>query len=210
VLYLTFFEPSLSTPSPSLSAYHLFRINKTSGAVAQSDFPGDMVPIITTSAAGVHQFWQMPFGFASLGRVSPTLQFVDETGAVLYSAVASPLATAAAGGINLDNSTGDTRFIFAIPTSNTSSTVEGGDLLSYDPTTRAATALGKLPKTPNGSLYALSFSVQASEGQGGFGVGIAQPYYEISGPAPANPPPATVFTFDLNTANSLKYTTTLK
>ncbi len=208
LLYLTGLDASATGDTPR---FRIVRINKASGAVAQTVYPPFVRPSLTTSPTGVHKLLQSESSNAFPNPLRPrtTLQFIDENGSVLYAAEGGrPVSTAAADMLRLDSSSNATRFVFAACSPLAAGTYSGAALISYDTDTRLATTLGNLASLSRiGNDFDLRVAVTSSPGS--TGVGVTDSVYSGTGTPPNGTPPQ-AFSFDLNTANSLRYVTTVR
>ena len=152
---------------------------------------------VLTGASGVHLQWRI----SGLDTPSPVygVQMVNEAGTALYTSAAGgfSLGLAEASRLNLNQSENRTRFLF----------VEGygarffGDatLVAYDSAARSATRVGQLPGTAEfGADYVFSNVVAGPTAPAaGFASRSINGVVQASG--------ARVFTFDLATAGSLRF-----
>ena len=185
----------------------LLRIDKSGGPVAETAYPAATQPIVHTSPSGVHMLELKDTSTTDAQKpvTSTTLRFIDENDNTLYTADQGfPMASVEASTVNLGRSSNTTVFLFAV---NTSQSLADATLTAYDATTRRATALGNFPG--------------AAEYGAGVQIGA---YVDAAGPANAGAGAAAgpngqkgnvkgstgLFSFDLATPNSLRYTKVVK
>jgi hypothetical protein len=179
----------------------LLAISKSTGVPVSTleTSPMSTLTTVQTSATGVHELWRVVnVGTAALNYA---IEFIDEAGTLLYSTSAGgyPMAAPDATVQRFDTSESRTRFVFA---SGYGSRAFGdATLIGYDTSTKATTTYGALPGTATfgvGTVYA-----NAIGGPGGLMAGFAARTADgviaSSGTA--------VFSFDFDTANSLKFAT---
>ena len=176
----------------------LVSIAKNAAAAAQTleTTPVDTFTNVVASAGTVHQLFRVN----NLGSINAAyaVEFIDESGARLYSSAAGgyPVAIAGASTLNLNASESRTRFVFV-----TGYGVRGyadTALISYDSTARMALSLGTLPGTADFGQNVVFASV--STGPANFAGGAA-------GRAVGNTVEGAgsrVFSFDVGTAGSVK------
>ena len=186
--------------------YRLLRINKAGGLPAQTVYPAFILPRVLTGAAGVHLLELRDLTSIDAAKLvlRTTLRFIDENDHTLYTADQGfPLASVEADTVSFGRSNNTTRFVFA---ANNAQSYAGAMLTAYDTTTRNSTALGQLPA---GADFGPGWDVAAyvNAGPTSSGVGLAA---RFSLPSGVNEGDFKVFSFDLGTPNSLKYTTTAR
>ncbi|MFM9917513.1 MAG: hypothetical protein ACKVOX_17050 [Rhizobacter sp.] len=187
--------------------YTLFRINKAGGLVPQTVFPAGIEPSVQTGAAGVHmlKLRDLTSPRTANQNLRTQLQFIDENNNTLYTADQGyPLLPVAADTLNFGRSINITRFVFA---ANNAQSYADAMLTAYDTRTRSATELGKLPGAAEyGAASDLDLATSVNAGPTSTGIGFAAKY-SMGAISEAG---SKVFSFDLDTPNSLKYTTTTK
>lgn len=184
----------------------LLRINKAGGLPAQTVYPAFILPRVLTGAAGVHLLELRDLTSIDAAKLvlRTTLRFIDENDHTLYTADQGfPLASVEADTVSFGRSNNTTRFVFA---ANNAQSYAGAMLTAYDTTTRNSTALGQLPA---GADFGPGWDVWAyvNAGPTSSGVGLAA---RFSLPSGVNEGDFKVFSFDLGTPNSLKYTSVVK
>lgn len=184
----------------------LLRINKAGGLPAQTVYPAFILPRVLTGAAGVHLLELRDLTSIDAAKLvlRTTLRFIDENDHTLYTADQGfPLASVETDTVSFGRSNNTTRFVFA---ANNAQSYAGAMLTAYDTTTRNSTALGQLPA---GADFGPGWDVWAyvNAGPTSSGVGLAA---RFSLPSGVNEGDFKVFSFDLGTPNSLKYTSVVK
>jgi hypothetical protein len=179
----------------------LLAVSKSTGTPLQTleATPASTLTTVQTSAGGVHELWRVVnIGTAALNYA---IEFIDESGALLYSTSAGgyPMAAPDATVQHFDISESRTRFVFA---SGYGSRAFGdATLIGYDAATKLTTNFGMLPgSTAFGvdTVYA-----DAVGGSGSLMAGFAA--RSVGGVIQS--PGTQVFSFDFDSANSLKFTT---
>jgi len=176
-------------------------IGKAAGGAVQTDTSvSTTLTTIQTSASGVHERWRVTN--IGSGTVAYTIEMIDETGTVLYTAGGGgfPLVVADATVEDFKSSESRTRFVFA--SGYTLNRAYGdASLVGYDTTARVATTYGALPGTADFGTDFVFASVTG--GPDGFMAGFAA--RSSNGSVQENG--AKVFSFDAAAATSLKYAT---
>ncbi|MDL2338120.1 MAG: hypothetical protein QFE16_09785 [Pseudomonadota bacterium] len=179
----------------------LIRINKSGGIAGQTVLPVGVQTSLQTTPAGVHmlQFTQVEHSEVPGGQVVRTaLRIVDENDTTLYTADHGQLFVSYEGdAVNFDSSENHTRFVFA---SSNSPNLANAMLIGYDTTTRTATTFGTLPSNADGET---DIGIELP-GPSNFVVGLVGKASFMQAIDPK------LFSFDLDTPNSLKYTTVVK
>ena len=151
---------------------------------------------ITASAGSVHQLFRV----SNLGSAAPlyAIEFIDETGARLFSSTAGgyPMALADASALSLNTSESRTRFVFA--TGYGARGYADATLVSYGSASRAAINLGTLPGTADfgQSTVFASVSIGPDSFAGGFAGRVTGTTVDTTG--------SRIFSFDIGTTGSLK------
>ncbi|MFM9917512.1 MAG: hypothetical protein ACKVOX_17045 [Rhizobacter sp.] len=201
VLYL-----ALNDPGPDVVGDNsrLIRVNKATGALKTTAYSPNTQAFVRTTSTGIHQLGLYEVGYFPASHVlATTLQYIDENDTSLYSAInAFSVQDVEASAVDFNNSVNLTRFVFS------GAAVTGyfsdAPLFSYDSTTRTLNMLGTLPSAAAALDKDLWFN--ASAGPTRIGLGFTVLRDGNSRPEAS----ARVFSFDLDTPNSLKYTTTTK
>ena len=192
VLYIT------TVGNTSVELRRLLKAVPGAVTVIDSGPVGNLFATVLTGAAGVHLQWRI----TALDTASPSynIQMVSETGGVLYTSATGgfSLGPAEASRINFNSSESRSRFTF----------VEGygarffGDatVVSYDSVARSATRVGLLPGSADFGIDYVFANVVA--GPTAPAAGFAS--RSINGVVQASG--TRVFTFDPNSANSLRFT----
>lgn len=188
VLYLTVFRGTDNV---------LVRLPKAGGMRIES--PPDPINTkrtVQTSAAGRHLMWTVS-GVGS-ADVNYRVDIIDESGTPLqqWLSGAFPISMADAGAENLGVSENRTRFLLAQGFGTRA--FSNASLIGYDAATGTARTLGTLPSYGNDLVFAT-----ASGGPGNFGFGFAT---RSSGGSYVEQD-ARVFSYDIDTANSMQLTT---
>lgn len=180
----------------------LVRINKAGGTPVETVSPITTFTQVQTSARGVHQRWRV----TDVGSASPTytIDIIDESDTTLHTIAGGfPMALPQAGSENFNASESRTRFVFAGDYG--ARTYGDASLLSYDTASSAPPRLlGRLPGT---ALYGNDF-VFASVIAGPTPLGLG--FAARSSNGSILEAGARVFSYDLDSANSLTYTTTTR
>ncbi|HSV71494.1 MAG TPA: hypothetical protein VLI72_15400 [Methylibium sp.] len=188
VVYLTVFGESDN---------RLVRVAKAGGAPAEAITPTTTFTSVQTSAAGVHQLWRI----TDVGSAAPTyaVELVDEANTTLATRAGGfPLNVPEAGTKSFNTSESRTRFTYAV---NYGERAFGDARLEvYDAATRTATVLGQLP----GSAEFGNDFVFASALGGPTDLGAGFAARSVNGNVQATG--ARLFSYDLSTANSLRFT----
>ncbi len=186
--------------------HSLFRINKAGGPSPRTVYPAGIRPSVRTGSAGVHLL-ELSDGTS----IDPTkqflrtrLQFIDENNNTLYTVdQAYPLSSVDADALSFGRSNNTRRFVFAL---STEQSYADGMLTAYDTTTRSATELGRLPGAADfGAGSDITAAVTAVPSRSG--VGFAARFSPQGGISEAG---SKVFSFDLDTPNSLRYVTIVR
>jgi hypothetical protein len=180
----------------------LVRINKAGGTPVETVSPITTFTQVQTSASGVHQRWRV----TDVGSASPTytIDIIDESDTTLHTVAGGfPMTLPQASSQNFNTSESRTRFVFA---GNYGARTYGdASLLSYDAATSAPPRLlGTLPGT---AIYGNDF-VFASVIAGPTPLGLG--FAARSSNGSILEAGARVFSYDLDSANSLTYTTTTR
>ncbi len=192
VLFLTVFNQTSNL---------LVRIPKEGGLPFESPpYPTTTKPSVQTSANGRHQLWLVTNIDVVGATVGHAIDIIDESGLILYSAAGGyPISVAEAGTENFNASESRTRFVFAQGFG--ARAYNGSNLVSYDSLTDTARVLGRLPGAAEfGNDFVFASAVG---GPSSFGVGFST--RSVGGSYEAQS--AKVFSYDLNTAGSLRATT---
>ena len=192
VVYLTVFGTANNS---------LVRVDKVSGASAQASTAVTTLTSVQTSATGVNEVWQI----TGVGSATPTYEvdIVDELGNTLFTAAGGfPLSVTEASVRDFNASESRTGFIFAAGYG--ARAFGDSSLVSYDASSSTAHVVGTLPGT---ALYGSDF-VFASANGGPTPLGVA--FAARSSNGSVQDAGAQVFSFDINTANSLVATTVVQ
>lgn len=180
----------------------LVRIDKAGGTPVETVSPITTFTQVQTSASGVHQRWRV----TDVGSASPTytIDIIDESDTTLHTIEGGfPMYLPQAGSENFNASESRTRFVFAGDYG--ARTYGDASLLSYDTATSAPPRLlGTLPGT---AIYGSDF-VFASVIAGPTPLGLG--FAARSSNGSILEAGAKVFSYDLDSANSLAYTTTAR
>lgn len=192
VVYLTVFTATDN---------RLVRIAKLGGTPVQSSFPTTTFLSVQASASGVNEVWRVT-GVGS-ATASYAVDMVDESGATLYSAPGGfPMSAVEATSRDFNTSESRTGFLFASGYGPRG--FGDASLVSYDTAARTALTLGTLPGS---ALYGTDF-VYASAIAGPGSQGLAFAARSVNGSVQDTG--ARVYSFNLNGANSLAATTTVR
>ena len=193
VLYLTVFTAADN---------RLLRVDKLGGVPASASYPTTTFLSVQTSANGINQVWRVT-GVGSTAAAY-AIDIVDESGATLYTAPGGfPMSVVEATNRDFNSSESRTGFLFA---SGYSATRAFGDasLIGYDTATRTAVTLGALPGS---AVFGSDFVfAHAIAGPGSRGLAFAA----RSNSGSVQETGAKVYSFDVNTANSLVATTVVR
>lgn len=179
----------------------LVSVSKSTGVPAQSleSTPTSTLTTVQTSAAGIHELWRIVnIGTAALNY---QIEFIDETGARVYTTNAGgyPIAEADAQVQRFDTSESRTRFVFA--SSYGARAFGDAALMGFDATSRQALTFGTLP----GSAAFGTDTVYAGAIGGPTNAMAGYAARSVSGDI--LPAGAQVFSFDFTAANSLQFAT---
>jgi len=175
----------------------LVRVAKVGGAPVVARGPVSALTTVTTGASGVHQ--RLRASGLGTSALSYSVDMVDESDATLFSLPGGlPLAIAESAVFNLNASESRTQFLLA----DNFGARGFGDaaVIAYDSASRTFRNLGALPgRTDYGNDNVFA---QLSAGPATQGLGFAA---RVSGDA-VQSAGSKVFSFDLATAGSLRYT----
>ena len=192
VLYLTVFGTADN---------RLLRIAKVGGAPAITSTATDTLISMQTSAAGVHEAWRI----TGVGSAAPTyaIDMVDESGASLFNAAGGfPIGVIETSTRNFNASESRTGFLFA--SGYGARAFADASLVSYDATAHAARTIGTFPGS---ATYGTDF-VFANAIGGPTSQGLA--FTARSSGGSVKDAGSKVFSFDVNTPNSLAATTSVQ
>lgn len=190
VLYLTVFDQTDN---------RLARIDKSSGAIADTGVGLTVFPSVQTSANGIHLLWRVTdFGTSA---ASYAIDFINESGTSLLSRTGGfPISVADAASENFNASESRSRFVYANGYT-AGSAFNGATLETYDSATGTARELGALPGS---AAFGSDFGFANAIG-GPTGVGAAFAARSVGGVVQSDG--ARVYSFDLGSPNSLTATT---
>ncbi len=179
----------------------LLAISKSTGVPVSTleTTPQSTLTTVQTSASGVHELWRVVN--IDTAALNYAIQFIDETGTLLYSTSSGgyPMAAPDAGVQRFDTSESRTRFVFA----NGYGSRAFGDatLMGYDASTKKTSTYGTLPGSATFGVDTVDANAIGGPGglMAGFAAKTADGVIDSSG--------TQVFSFDFGTANSLKFTT---
>ncbi len=174
----------------------LLRISKlVPGSVTTTEAaPTSTVTTVVTSASGVHQLWRV--SGVGTGTVGRELQFVDETGLVLYSSAAGGFPLAVMDEDTIDWRRSENRRRFVVADGYGDLAYSGASLVAFDAASRTAVTLGTLPSSADlGGGF-----VFANAGCGPTAVGAGFVARSDGGVVQA---PSRAFSFDAGASGSL-------
>ncbi len=179
----------------------LLAISKSTGVPLQTleSTPMSTLTTVQTSASGIHELWRVVN--IDTPALNYAIEFIDESGALLYSTSAGgyPMAAPDATVQRFDTSESRTRFVFA----NGYGSRAFGDaaLMGYDTAAKSTVSFGVLPGSAAfgvDTVYANAIGGPASL-MAGFAARSVDGVIQSTG--------TQVFSFDFDSANSLKFTT---
>jgi hypothetical protein len=177
----------------------LVRINKAGGELSPITSVDTTFTSVQTSANGVHELWRV----TGVGSASPayTVELIDESnGAVLLTRPGGyPISVVDSSVRNFNNSESRTQFIYATNYTSTRA-FNGATLEVYDTASKSPRVIGALPGS---SDYGSDFGFATAIGGPG-SLGLAFAARSVDGNVEQTR--AKVYSYDLNTANSLKAT----
>jgi len=154
---------------------------------------------VLTGSAGVHLLWRI----SGLDTASPvySLQMINETGTVLYTAGAGGFSMGLADAARLDFTRSESRSRFVFAEGYGARFFGDATLVTYDSVLRSAIRVGQLPGNAEfGADFVFANTVSGpTSPAAGFAARSINGVVQASG--------TRVFTFDPATANSLRFTT---
>lgn len=184
-----------------VSGNQLARLNKlVPGAAVQilESTPRSTLTTVVTSANDVHQRWRV----TGVGSTNPSyaLDFIDESGATLFTSTGGGFPLLLAGGNRLNFNASESRTVFVVANGYGARAFGDASIVAMDTTTRSARTIGSLPGTSEfgPDLVFANASGGPSGPMAGFVGRSINGVIQGAG--------TRIFSFDATAASSLKYT----